>query len=269
MIPRPTPSQHDAWSVSRRGKSLRAPAGRRKLTVRVFRWALKTQPRRQLKRARSARSENRADPIGRLPESVVWIGAPSGCCRRTDVGGARQRPAVTGQIGDVENVEAFGNQVEFNFFSNGDDARHAQIMRQETVSGGEVVRQHDECVGSAKRIAIRAPDLRQLRIFRRGERGIVLIHQPPYVIGILATTEGIDIGARQPEHEQAIAFGIELPRETVFISGLRICIIVDNCQPFRTPRNSFWSPPYFGKSQIPLMEPECFGVAPLSPKFCE
>src|SRR5262245_64207032 len=78
-----------------------------------------TESRGQLEGARAARAKDRADPVIGLPKSkLILVRGTAGCAlrigltrrSRTDV--SVQRAAITGQVRNVEDVEAFSDQIE-------------------------------------------------------------------------------------------------------------------------------------------------------------
>src|SRR5215475_3757624 len=113
----------------------------------------KTEPRGHLEGARAARAKNRIDTSGGLAEIKIrittrcflWIRI--GWCRqgrrdRTNI--TVQCAAITGQVRNVENIEAFSNQIESDLFTYPYASCHTQIVREKTVVTLEFRRQNDE-----------------------------------------------------------------------------------------------------------------------------
>src|SRR5262245_1770787 len=156
-----------------------------------------TDPRGQLEGARATRAEDRTDPVIGLPKSkLTLVRGTTGCAlwiglsRRYRTNVSVQRAAVTGQVRNVEDVEALSDQIEPDLFSNPDASRHAQVVREEAVVILEFVRQNDVRQRRPDGVTLWANrNARQRRVFGRRKRGVVLIHQHPDFISIQVVAE--------------------------------------------------------------------------------
>src|ERR1035438_1665392 len=132
---------------------------------------LERQARAQLETARTAGAEDVAETAGGLAETR-----------------GKQVVGVAAEIGGVQQVEGFGEDLPFHALAEAEELGHAQILRVEYVPGREVLGQ---CDGGE--------DLRRVGALLAAVGLVVLIHQIHRVAFAQAESELVGAGAGEQE----------------------------------------------------------------------
>src|SRR5262245_14446429 len=148
---------------------------------------LKTQPRRELERARAAGAERLTDTLVRLPERL------------------RGREVVTevGQVRDVEDVEHVAADAQVNLLFEPECLRHAEVLRTENIAELVTLRERDRGIRLREALHKQQFGYASGRLFP-GQRAVVLTY------GFFEITLAEEAAESQARHGRVSAAGIRM-----------------------------------------------------------